>query len=214
MQRQQGRLYSRVDVKLLTDADATRDNIADALDWLQRQVTQRDVGMLFLSGHGHNDGVLGFTFLPVNADPDKLRRTGVTMADFKSALVSLPGKTIAFLDACHSGNVFGPATKSVFDVNGVINELTSAEGGVVVFSSSTGRQLSLEDAAWNNGAFTKALIEGIEGKADTRRSGRVTFKSLDIYVTDRVKELTKGRQSPVTQAPGGVNDFPLAVVVR
>ncbi len=37
---------------------------------------------------------------------------------------------------------------------------------------------------------------------------------LDLYVTERVKVLTKGLQSPVTQAPGGVNDFPLAVIGR
>jgi WD40 repeat protein len=213
MQRQQGKLYSKVEAKLVVEADATRDNIADALDWLQRQVTQRDVGMLFLSGHGYNDTVLGFTFLPVDADPDGLRRTGVTMADFKSALISLPGKTVAFLDACHSGNVFGPATKAPFvNADAAINDLISAEGGVVVFSSSTGRQLSLEDASWNNGAFTKALVEGIEGKA--ARAGRVTHKTLDVYVTERVKELTKGKQSPVTQAPGGVNDFPIAVMSK
>lgn len=215
MKRQEGKFYSKVEVKLITENDATRDNIADALDWLQRQVTQRDVGMLFLSGHGYNDSVLGFTFLPVNAEPDKLRRTGVTMADFKSALIGMPGKTIAFLDACHSGNVFGPATKTPFaDIDAAINELTNAESGLVVFSSSTGRQYSLEDPAWNNGAFTKAVIEGIDGKADIKKSGRVTFKWLDVYVTDRVKQLTQGKQSPVTLAPGGVNDFPLSVPVR
>ena len=122
---------------------------------------------------------------------------------------------MAFLDTCHSGNVFGPGKKSAFnDISGVINELASAENGVVVFSSSTGRQLSLEDKAWDNGAFTKALVEGISGKADHQQSGRVTFKMLDLYVTERVKELTKGTQSPVTQAPGGVNDFPLAVLTH
>ena len=215
MQRQKGKLYRDVEVKLVTEAEATRDNIADALDWLQRQVTQHDVGMLFLSGHGHNDPGMGYTFLPVNADPDKLKRTGVTMADIRSTLNSMPGKVVAFLDTCHSGNVFGPATKAGFtDITGVINDLASAENGVVVFSSSTGRQLSLEDKVWNNGAFTKALVEGIDGKGDLQGNGRVTFKTLDVYVTGRVKELTKGRQSPVTQAPGGVNDFPLAVVAR
>jgi hypothetical protein len=34
---------------------------------------------------------------------------------------------------------------------------------------------------------------------------------LDLYVSERVKQLTGGKQSPVTQAPGGVPDFPLAV---
>ena len=215
MQRQKGRLYRDVEVKLLTEADATRDNIADALDWLRRQVTQHDVGMLFLSGHGHNDPALGYTFLPFNADPDRLLRTSVTMGDIRSTLGNIPGKAVAFLDTCYSGNVLGRGFRFGFtDITLVVNELSSAENGVVVFSSSTGRQLSVEDSKWSNGAFTKALVEGIEGKADRGASGRVTHKMLDLYVTERVKELTNGQQSPVTQNRGGVPDFPLAIIDR
>lgn len=36
-----------------------------------------------------------------------------------------------------------------------------AENGAVVFTSSTGRQYSLENEDWGNGAFTKALVEGL-----------------------------------------------------
>jgi WD40 repeat protein len=211
MQRQQGRLYKSVEVKILADDKATKDEILDDLEWLQKQVTQHDVGMLFLSGHGANDASLGFVYLPVDADLGKLKRTGVTMADFKTTLSSITGKAVAFLDTCHSGNIFGSGQKGLNDMSGVINELASAENGLVVFSSSTGRQFSLENASWNNGAFTKALVEGVDGKADEQHSGRVTYKMLDLYVSERVKSLTQGNQSPVTQAPGGVNDFPLAL---
>jgi len=37
---------------------------------------------------------------------------------------------------------------------------------------------------------------------------------LDYYVAERVKELTGGKQSPVSQSPEGVPDFPVALVVR
>jgi uncharacterized caspase-like protein len=94
----------------------------------------------------------------------------------------------------------------------VLNELSSAENGVVVFSSSTGRESSLENKSWGNGAFTAALLEGLSGKADSSGSGRVTHKMLDYYISERVKVLTSGAQHPVTQAPGGVPDFPIAVV--
>lgn len=148
------------------------------------------------------------------ANTDRLRRTGVPMDEFKKTLAALPGKALFFFDTCHSGNVLGntKARGAVNDVTGVINELASAENGVVVFSSSTGRQLSYEDAAWGNGAFTKALVEGLDGKADYQKNGRITHKMLDLYISERVKEITKGRQSPVTQAPGGVPDYPVAVV--
>lgn len=213
LQRQRGKLYRDVEVRLLTDAQATADSVIDGLDWLGRQVTQHDIGMVFIAGHGMNDPELGYTYLPVNADPDRLRRTTVPMEEFRKTLSRLPGKAVFFFDTCHSGNVLGPrARNAVNDVSRVINELASAENGVVVFSSSTGRQLSYEDAAWGNGAFTKALVEGLEGRADYQKSGRITHKMLDLWVSERVKELTRGRQSPVTQAPGGVPDFPVAIV--
>jgi len=34
---------------------------------------------------------------------------------------------------------------------------------------------------------------------------------LDLYISDRVKELTKGQQTPVTAKPETVPDFPVAV---
>ena len=211
MQRQKGRLYREVEVRLLTDGQATADAVIDGLDWLQKQVTQHDVGMIFVAGHGVNDATLGYTYLPVNADPDRLRRTGVAVDEFKKTLSGLPGKAVFFFDTCHSGNVLGAGRRAgPNDVSGVINELSSAENGVVVFSSSTGRQFSLEDPSWGNGAFTKALVEGLDGAADYQKSGRITHKMLDLYVSERVKSLTKGQQSPVTQAPGGVPDFPVA----
>lgn len=208
--QQQTTLYREVEVKLLTDADATRDNIVDALEWLQKQVTQHDVGMLFIAGHGVNDATAGYYYLPVNADPSKLKRTGVSMADIRGTMSNLAGKAVFFIDTCHAGNVLGGGRRGVDDMTGVINELASAENGVVVFSSSTGRQYSLENPAWGNGAFTKAVIEGIKGGADYQKTGRITHKMLDLFVSERVKQLTNGKQSPVTQAPGGVPDFPIA----
>jgi uncharacterized caspase-like protein len=81
----------------------------------------------------------------------------------------------------------------------------------VVFASSTGRQNSEESDAWGNGAFTKALVEGLGGKADLARRGHVTFKALDYFVSEEVRRLTSGRQTPVTIIPIGIPDFVLAL---
>ncbi|MFA6262536.1 MAG: caspase family protein, partial [Bacteroidia bacterium] len=214
MKAQQGKLYRSVEVKLLTDEQATRDAVVQGMEWLQRQVTQHDVGMLFVAGHGANDPTLGYMFIPYNYDPQNLKTTTVTHKEFKSATENVAGKALFFIDTCHSGNVLGGRTRSLNkpDVSTVINDLASAESGVVVFSASTGRQEALENPAWGNGAFTKSLVEGLTGKADERKTGRVTHKMLDYYVTERVKELTEGKQSAVTLSPNGVPDFPLAVL--
>jgi WD40 repeat protein len=211
LQQQHGRLYREVETKLLLDAQATRDGILDGLEWLERQTTQHDVAAIFLAGHGVNDRNGDYYFLPANVDAEHLKRTGVPFADLKNTVASLPGKVLFFIDTCHSGNVMG-TRRGATDITAVINELTSAENGAVVFAASTGNQYSLEDPSWGNGAFTKALIEGLRGQADYPGKGRITINMLDLYLSERVKELTKGQQTPTTTKPHSIPDFPVALV--
>ena len=82
---------------------------------------------------------------------------------------------------------------------------------MVVFASSTGQQYSLEDPAWGNGAFTKALVEGIKGGADYTQDGTITINQLDLYLSERVKELTGNKQTPKTTKSQTVSASPIAV---
>ncbi len=205
-------LYRKVEVKLLTDSNAKRDDILDGLEWIRREMTARDVGVVFMAGHGINDSDGVYYYLPQDTDPSKLKRTGVIFTEIRNTLASLPGKALFFVDTCHSGNVLGTGRRSVAnDLTAVVNELSSAENGVIVFAASTGRQVAQESPEWGNGAFTKAVVEGMSGKADAGRTGRVTHKMLDLYVSERVKSLTRGTQSPVTIVPQGISDFPVAI---
>ena len=210
--RQQGRLYRDIETRLLTDDKATKDNILDGLDWLQTATTSRDVAMLFFAGHGIDDNAANFYFLPVGADLQRLKRTGLLKTEIQATVASIPGKVVVFMDACQSGGLMKTlGRRGTPDITRIVNELISAENGAIVFSSSTGRQYSLENANWGNGAFTKALVEGINGKANYYENGKITLKTLDAYISDRVKELTDGRQSPTTNFPPDVEDFPIAV---
>jgi hypothetical protein len=205
---QKGKLYRDVQVKALVDKDATRANIQDGLDWIMKQVTKDDVAMVFFAGHGENDPSGSYYFIPVDGDPERLRATAVPWSDIKDTAFNLPGKRLFFLDTCHAGNALGAARRSATNTNKLLNELAAAEDGAVVFMSSTGRQYSLEDPAWGNGAFTRALVDGIKGAADPDKRGWVTHKMLDSYVAERVKTLTDGKQTPVSAAQG-VPDFPI-----
>jgi hypothetical protein len=99
------------------------------------------------------------------------------------------------------------------DINAMVNELTSAENGAVVFASSTGKQDSLEDPLWGNGAFTKALVEALNGKAAYGGHKKITINMLDLYLSERVKELTRGQQTPTTTKPQTIQDFPIAIQI-
>lgn len=213
-QKQKNRLFKEVVVQVLTDQKATRDNIMDGLEWLQKQVTQKDVAFAFFAGHGINDPLTGqFYFLPHNADTNAIKRTMVANTDVTSTLDSLPGKRVLFLDSCHSANVAGKTkTRAAMDLAQVRKELESAGNGTLVFAAASGRQGAQENPTWGNGAFTKALIEALGGKADTRGTGRVTVTMLNSYVAERVKELTGGSQTPIFKNQDDLGDFPLALL--
>lgn len=211
VRKQKGRLYRDVTTRLITDGQVTRDSLLDGLDWILKETTSKDVAMIFLAGHGVNDDYGDYYFLPGDVDLDRLRRTGLPFSEIEKTAAELAGKALFFVDTCHSGNILG-GRRNVMDVNALVNELASTENGAVVFASSTGRQYSLEDSKWGNGAFTKALVEGFSGKADYQGRGRITINMLDLYLSERVKQLTGGRQTPTTAKPRTIQDFPIALV--
>jgi hypothetical protein len=215
LKAQSGKLYGDVQTRVLIDEGATRGDILDGLEWLEKQVTSRDIGVIFLAGHGMTDEHQNYWFLPDDVKIEKLRTTAVAQEDIQRTLRGLPGKAILFLDTCHSGQLLasadGAKSRGVADVTAVVNELTSAENGVVAFASSTGREVSLERPEWGNGAFTKALIEGLGGKADLLHNGAITLSELDAYVVNRVKDLTGGVQHAVMLRPSTVSDYPVAL---
>jgi hypothetical protein len=211
---QKNKLFREVVVKLITNENATRDNIMDGLEWLQKQVTQKDTAIAFFAGHGMNDPVTGqFYFLPFNANLDAVKRTMVANSDITSTLDALPGKRILFMDACHSASVSGRTqTRGLVDIGAMRKEMEAAGSGTLIFAAASGRQGAQENQEWGNGAFTKSLLEGLGGQADDRKTGRVTVSMLNAYITERVKELTGGSQTPIFKNQDDLSDFPLVVL--
>lgn len=218
LQRQRPGLYRAVEARVLTDAQASRQGILEGLEWLHRSAAPEDTLVLLLAGHGISDAGTGqYYFLPVDADPLQPLATMLPAATLQQALATLPGRVILLLDTCHAGDVLpgrklrGLPEAAVGGINRFISELGSAEQGVVVLTSSIGTQPSQESAEWGNGAFTKALLEGLSGRADYRKTGRVTLNMLDLYLSERVRELTQGTQTPATAKPSTIADFPLVL---
>ena len=204
-------LYERVETRLVTDADATRRGIIAGLSWLKRRVTDRDVAVVFYSGHGDVDDDGIFYFIPVDVDISDLPGTAVHGGQFKTTLAGMRGRVVVLLDACHAGAAEGPRRKGIkAPTDTLVRELVSDDYGVVVMGSSTGAEASLESPDVGHGFFTLALSEGLTGRADTNRDGLVYTTELDTYVYDRVKELSRDTQHPVTAKPASVRPFPLS----
>jgi WD40 repeat protein len=202
-------LFRSVEVKLLTDGEATRAGILKGLRWLRQEVTQKDVGVVYFSGHGDRDTDGNLYFLPADADAGDVASTSVPAEQVKKMLLALPGRVVLILDACHAGGVDRPKKSARDLTDNLVRDLAAEESGLVVLCSSTGREFSLESNEYRHGFFTLALVEGLSGKA-AKSDGAVYLHHLDAYITDRVKELTKGHQHPVTAKPTSVRSFPLA----
>jgi len=219
---QKGGLYADVQVRVVddpgrSDTDPTRANVENGLYWLQQAAKNRDLAVVFLAGHGFLDAKQNFWFLTREADISKLRTTAISTDDLHDLIASIPGKKVLFIDACHSGaaTVGYRATVggTTFDMGKVVNDFSSVGSGVVVYAASTGTEWAQEKFDWGeHGAFTKALIEAIgNGKASIDPSHRITTDMLDLYVEERVKELTGGQQHPVMNKPDVIPDFPIAM---
>jgi len=213
--QQEGGLYQKVEARIVTEKDAAATEILEGLEWIQHETTAKDVAIIFLSGHGDNDPERRYYFCAQNYDPAHRLSTGVSQEQIQKSLGSIAGKVLLFIDSCHAGNALGKLTNSKgaaeSDVNRLANELSSAENGVIVFASSTGKQNSLESDEWKNGAFTKAIVEGIDGKADLLQNGSISVSSLETYVAERVKQLTEGQQTPTVAKPQTIQNFPIGV---
>lgn len=214
LSRQEGKHYRKVEARLLTDETATRSNILEGLAWLRQKSQPADTAVLFLAGHGMNETSDGkYYYLPHDAEIGAAADTMVDAGQLQVFLSSIRGKVLLFIDTCHSGNVLGPQRgQGGLDVTRVVTELASVESGVVVYAAATGGQTSRESSQWGNGAFTKAVVEGLRGKADYSRSGRITVSSLEHYISNRVRELTHDEQTPTTAKPSTVPDFLIATV--
>jgi WD40 repeat protein len=209
-------LYREVNVHVLTDQQATRAGVMRELDWLRRSTTTNDVAIMFLAGHGVLDEGSTF-FLPVDGDPDSLFATAVGQADLQGILSRVPGRVVAFVDICHAGSAVlaqGQRGLQLPDMTAFVNQLHEPGSGLIVFASATSRQPSLELPEVGNGAFTAALLAGLRGAAAHGGRPVVRTDELNVFVADKVRDLTHGRQSPIMQRATDVPDFPLLVVTQ
>jgi len=211
---QKGKLFREINSMVINDGSRikpTYENIIDNLNYLSK-AGHNDVALLFIAGHGIMDDRGEFYFLPSDAvirDDGTIKRSrAISWREIKSIL-DIPAKKLLFADTCHSEGVSGKKTRGV-DSDRFVKELQ--EANAVIFTSSRGRELSQESDSWKHGAFTHALIEGIQGKADLIKDNKISMKELDAYVSETVPKITSGAQHPITNTPDGYVNFPVAIV--
>ena len=201
---EENKIFSGVHIKELTGSTATTNEIRGMIEeYLYHQDVQpKDMMVLFISSHGFMENG-DFRIHGSDYNPLRRRSTSVSFKeDITAHLTSIDCKKLIFIDACHSGG----ARSDVMNINEAIKQVSQKQNISLTFTSSSQNQLSYEDDSWNNGAFTKALIDGMQrGKADVNEDKIVTVKELSDYVTMSVRNMVRSLKNEL-QEPSFIND--------
>jgi uncharacterized caspase-like protein len=151
---------------------------------------------VFYAGHGFPDESTKEAYImPVDIGGTDVTN-GIKLSDFYQTLTSVPCKKVTvFLDACFSGG--GRSEGLVPARSGIrisTNE-TTLSGNLVVFTSSTGDQISLPYSDKQHGMFTYFLLKSLQDS-----KGDITYGDLADMIISKVQTssitINKNEQNP------------------
>ena len=144
-----------------------------------------------------------FYFMPFGSTTDRLYNC-FSSADFRREAEDINSKFIVFVDACYSGALMeGNRSASAH----FVEQLRRTKNGMVLFASSASDTKSKEDTAWGNGAFTKVLVDAMNGAAREPGDEGLSTQQLEQYLYKEVRKLTDFKQTPIFINPSGIEHF-------
>ncbi len=181
--------YSRV--RLLTDATATHENILAVLrEQISKEVDDDDIFLLYFAGHGLGADYGDPRLLAYDTDPDALEATSFSVRELAAHIEEwVPaGRYVVLTDAAFEGQMAGLAL-----LGPTGNDWPQFKKPSFVLSSAAPRQTA------GRGVFARALIEGINGRADVNGDRGITASELNGWLVLAVPEVTGGKQLPTVQ---------------
>lgn len=167
------------DVTILTSKYANKENILEKFRAICNRAQKGDNIIFYYSGHGADGGLYVY-------DNKMLKYNEIAnMLDSSEASFK-----VCFIDACHSGSS-ATATSSG----------PTRKNDCVYMVGCRPEESSIETAALGAGFFTRGLLLGLRGKADSNRDKKVSVIELFKYVYSDVVRRSKGVQHPQLIAP-------------
>jgi hypothetical protein len=190
--------WNKVYAKVLTGSNATKANIEGELSRIRRTANENDIIIIYISSHGgcadyyNNSDCNGELYLtPYDYDNNRPKYTSVKVDDIIQGLDCKNCATLIWLDACNSGQAGN-------DFNNHIDDYIRGRMGqnVNILVAAGENESAQEGPEWEHGAFTRAILDGLNGRADQNSNHIISLRELTEYVIKRVPYMTDNEQHP------------------
>ena len=203
-------------VRLLLNEQATQRRVLSELGskFLARVVKPDDLVVLYFSTHGSPSQLdpRGKNYLVASdSDSADLFATGIEMQKLLDSIQGrvLTDRVLLVMDACHSGFA-APDSKGMSRLGNFKAEDLAQGSGQLVICSSMPEERAWESTRYQNGVFTRKLLDGLRAKG-TGTSLVEAFTAARSAVGNEVQEDRPGaKQTPVLKGKWDGNDLVLA----
>lgn len=213
---QKGRLFNDVKTKVLSNKEATKANIEDAIRQIKGKAAKEDLVLIYFAGQGAESGG-SFYLKPtdVKTDPSEMEVSSVDNRWVIEEISRYSAPTLYFLDASHSTKADASAPTighaNMDAVQTDFGKVIDNDDEIRIFVSSTSAKQKSTVTPDKGSLFAQAMLEAMEGKADKNGNGNVTVEEMNDYVSDRVLGQTSWKQKP-TMVKRGIGMVPIAKV--
>jgi hypothetical protein len=215
--------FDPANITLLTDEQATRAAILNAMQQIFLQAREEDLVVTYVSSHGspaeQERGLGGIGYIVTyDANVKNLWVDGLEYKDFaKKTMMIKARRKVTFLDTCFSGEASKRGEKALAIEGLGVDEGTakmflSGEGTFVITSSSANER-SWESERIQNSYFTFYLLDALK-----RSKEPPTIREVFQYLSERVPTVVarekQAPQHPQMQPADGPGDLRIGVVPR
>jgi len=207
--------FSTDHVRLLVNEQATGKRVMSELGdrFIARVAQPDDLVVLYFSTHGSPSSAdirKKNYIVAFDTERDNLFATGIEMQKIVEIIKDRAntGRVLLVLDACHSGSA--ETSAKAFGSEGNFDAESIAQGsGQLVICSSQPNERSWESTRYENGIFTRKLLDGL------RMNGRSTklddaFQYLKTSVSSEAREAHNASQLPVLKSKWNGKELMLA----
>lgn len=213
--------FESVEARLLTNAQATRAAVMDALRALCNSIQkraaapgpERDVLMVYLSGHGAKfPGDQELFFFNHDMRPLDVETTGLSLIDLGQLMTSVAADVVLVVDTCYAASA-GDDVVSGLDPEELGQRIHALnERGLYVMSAARGNEKARESPVAELSVFTVALLQALKTRRfhepeSPERPERVVramglMHALQALVPEISVKANKKPQTPVCRTYG------------